>query len=181
MKTCNICKAEKPLDQFYKHKHTKDRRQSKCKECEKLVQKQVREKTPGYFYKRDPEYYKSYYKKWRKENREVHNEIMRRHYHKVLKYDPLYKLRHSVGARISKTLKLRGQSKLGSAELYLGCSYEELVLHLEKQFTEGMSWENYGKWEIDHIMPLAKKGSFHYTNLQPLWKEDNLKKSDKVL
>jgi len=181
MKTCTVCKTEKSLDQFHKHKHTKDKRQSKCKECEKLVGRKVREKTPGYFYKRDPEYFREYNKKWREENKERSNEIMRTHYHKVLKYDTLYKLRHSVGARISKGLKLRGQTKLGSAESYIGCTYEELVVHLEKQFIEVMSWDNYGKWQIDHIIPLAKKGSFHYTNLQPLWKEDNLEKSDKLL
>jgi 5-methylcytosine-specific restriction endonuclease McrA len=181
MKTCNICKIEKPLDQFYKHKHTKDKRQAKCKECEKAVSKRVRKETPGYFYRRDPEYYKAYNKKWKEENRERFNEIMRTHYHKVLKHKTLYKLRHSVGARVRKCLKLRGESKLGSAEFYIGCTYEQLIVHLEKQFTEGMTWDNYGKWEIDHIVPLSRGGSFHYTNLQPLWREDNLKKSNKIL
>ena len=72
----------------------------------------------------------------------------------------------------------------------LGCSIEVARFHLECQFTKGMSWDNYGYngWHIDHIRPCAsfdltdseqQKQCFHYTNLQPLWAEDNLKKGDK--
>ena len=69
----------------------------------------------------------------------------------------------------------------------IGCSYEELIIHLESKFTEGMSCENYGKWHIDHIIPISigrtideiKKLS-NYKNLQPLWAEENIKKRDKV-
>ena len=69
----------------------------------------------------------------------------------------------------------------------IGCSYEELIIHLESKFTEGMSWENYGKWHVDHIIPISigrtideiKKLS-NYKNLQPLWAEENIKKRDKV-
>ena len=69
-----------------------------------------------------------------------------------------------------------------------GCSLEDLTKHLESKFTEGMTWENYGQWHIDHIRPCAsfnledpeeQKKCFHWTNLQPLWAADNLKKSDK--
>jgi len=73
----------------------------------------------------------------------------------------------------------------------VGYSLDELKLHLESQFTEGMSWENYGKWHIDHIIPLSSfdiqnyddksfKKCWSLENLQPLWAEDNLKKSNKV-
>ena len=69
----------------------------------------------------------------------------------------------------------------------IGCSPEQLKKHLEKQFTEGMSWNNYGMggWHIDHIIPCdhfkpftkkQQKECFHYTNLQPLWEYDNLSK-----
>jgi hypothetical protein len=64
-------------------------------------------------------------------------------------------------------------------------------LYLEKQFAPGMTWENYGidGWHIDHIIPLSSaKGDLdqlkklcHYTNLQPLWAEDNLKKSNRLI
>lgn len=61
---------------------------------------------------------------------------------------------------------------------------------LEQQFTEGMTWENYGEWHVDHIRPCVsfdlsipeqQQECFHYTNLQPLWAKDNLQKSDKIL
>ena len=69
-----------------------------------------------------------------------------------------------------------------------GCSTDELVKHLEDQFKDGMTWDNYGRygWHIDHIKPLSKAEDMedlirraHYTNLQPLWATDNLKKSNK--
>ena len=70
---------------------------------------------------------------------------------------------------------------------YVGCSIEALRTHLENQFTEGMTWDNPGEWHIDHIKPCAsfnldieeeRHACFHYTNLQPLWGPDNLRKSD---
>ena len=71
----------------------------------------------------------------------------------------------------------------------IGCSKEELIKHLESQFIEGMTWENWSLngWHIDHIRPISSfdlsdpaqaKECFHYSNLQPLWAIDNLKKSD---
>lgn len=74
----------------------------------------------------------------------------------------------------------------------IGCSIEHLKEHIEKQFVEGMNWENwsfYG-WHIDHIRPIASfdlsdpaqvKECFHYSNLQPLWAKDNLSKGDKFI
>ena len=70
----------------------------------------------------------------------------------------------------------------------LGIEWEELKTYIEAMFTDGMTWENYGEWHIDHIYPLSKakdenhlKELCHYTNLQPLWAEDNLSKGDKIL
>ena len=71
----------------------------------------------------------------------------------------------------------------------MGCTTDELVAHLEKQFTPGMTWDNwaYRGWHIDHIRPCAsfdladpeqQRECFHYTNLQPLWAVDNMRKSD---
>lgn len=84
----------------------------------------------------------------------------------------------------SKNTKLRGTFEL------VGCTPEELKLHIETQFKEGMSWENYrhDTWHIDHIIPLAcdktKEEIYElckYTNLQPLWKDENYKKGKKIL
>jgi hypothetical protein len=86
---------------------------------------------------------------------------------------------------------LNGIKESKSWETLVGYSLEQLKLHLECQFTDGMSWENYGKWHIDHITPLSSfdiqnyndenfKKCWSLENLQPLWAEDNLKKSNKV-
>ena len=70
----------------------------------------------------------------------------------------------------------------------IGCTREKLIEHLENQFLPGMSWENYGKWHVDHIKPCSmfdftdleeQKRCFHYSNLQPLWAKDNLSKQDR--
>ena len=65
----------------------------------------------------------------------------------------------------------------------VGCSPTELKEHLEKQFINGMNWDNQGKWHIDHIIPLSSAKTeqdiyklCYYTNLQPLWAEENMKK-----
>jgi hypothetical protein len=72
----------------------------------------------------------------------------------------------------------------------VGIEINDLKRHIEKQFTKGMNWENYGMygWHIDHIIPLCSANDenellklFHYTNLQPLWAEDNLKKNGRIL
>jgi hypothetical protein len=72
----------------------------------------------------------------------------------------------------------------------IGCSPAELKLHIESNFVDGMSWDNYGfrGWHIDHIVPLSSAKTKdeavslnHYTNLQPLWGVDNMKKGKKIL
>lgn len=78
--------------------------------------------------------------------------------------------------------------KKGKTMELTGCSKYELLEHLGSQFTESMTWENYGQWHIDHIRPCAsfdltdleqQKICFHWTNLQPLWATDNIKKGSK--
>lgn len=99
------------------------------------------------------------------------------------KTDPVYRLMKNYKRRI---LYFLGSMK-GIRE-YIGCSWEMLMQHLEKQFEKNqgdriMTRENYGEWEIDHIIPFCSTNEkekliklMHYTNCQPLWGEDNLKK-----
>jgi hypothetical protein len=68
----------------------------------------------------------------------------------------------------------------------IGCTPDFLKKHLEEKFVIGMSWENRNEWHIDHIIPLSSAKTekelyelCYYTNLQPLWIQDNLKKSNK--
>ena len=109
-------------------------------------------------------------------------------YHKM-KNNPKYKIERILRKRFLSAIKR--EFKKTSAITLLGCSIEECKKYLESKFQEGMTWENHGVkgWHIDHIIPCAvfdltkeeeQKKCFHYTNLQPLWWEDNLKKSNKV-
>jgi hypothetical protein len=81
------------------------------------------------------------------------------------------------------------KEKKGKTMELVGCTTENVMKHLESKFTEGMTWENYGQWHIDHIKPCAsfnledveeQKKCFHWTNLQPLWAKDNLVKGAKL-
>lgn len=101
--------------------------------------------------------------------------------------DPTFVIRCNLSTRIYDILKKRRCSKSRSTIQLLGCTIPDLVKHLQEKFIEGMSWENYGKWHVDHIKPCAafrlsdpeeQRKCFHYLNLQPLWAADNLRKSD---
>lgn len=97
-----------------------------------------------------------------------------------------YRLRDNLRRRLSKALK--GTPRQKKACDLLGCGFKHFKKHIESLFTEGMSWENYGEWHIDHINPLmtydlTKRGqqakAFHYKNLRPLWGDDNRKRIKK--
>ena len=99
-----------------------------------------------------------------------------------------YKLTKCLRARLNAIVSRGMGAKTGSTFDLLACSLDELRTHLEVQFTDEMTWENFGEWHIDHIRPCAsfelkdpkqQRECFHFTNLQPLWAEDNLRKSDK--
>lgn len=119
-----------------------------------------------------------------------HLRITRREYdRKRCLIDINYKLRKRLRTSIYKYLK-NSSVDSASAVRDLGCSIEELKIHLEKQFQEGMTWDNWKHdgWHIDHIKPLASfdlnnpinvKIALNYKNLQPLWAADNWSKSDK--
>lgn len=104
------------------------------------------------------------------------------------KTDENLRISSNCRGRIYKALK--GQKKSKSTEKLVGCLFSELKVYLELKFLEGMNWNNYGEWHIDHILPcasfdLSKKEEqekcFHYTNLQPLWGSDNIRKRDKIV
>ena len=118
-----------------------------------------------------------------KNNRDKINSRHNNKYHS----DINYKMKHNLKRRMNNAIK--GHFKDCSTLKLLGCNLETVRQHLESKFTEGMSWDNYGKWHIDHIMPCAsfdlsdleqQRKCFHYTNLQPLWAKDNMQKKDKV-
>ena len=99
--------------------------------------------------------------------------------------DPEYRLSVAMRNRLNRAIRRGARS--GSAVRDLGCSIAELRAYLESKFQPGMTWENWSPtgWHIDHVRPLASfdltdRAQFlqacHYTNLQPLWAAENLKK-----
>jgi hypothetical protein len=101
--------------------------------------------------------------------------------------NPQFRLAHLLRNRLRHALK--GTVKSARTMELLGCPIEHLVKHLESKFQPGMSWENQGEWHVDHIKPLAsfnltdpeqQREACHWTNLQPLWASDNIRKGDKL-
>jgi hypothetical protein len=123
-------------------------------------------------------------KKWRDANPDKAHKAFREWQKKAFESNNQYKvcffLRSQLNSRIKSTSNR--YSKL------VGCTPLELREHIQKQFQPGMTWDNYGEWHIDHIRPCAsfdltdpgqQKACFHFTNLQPLWGMDNIKKGAK--
>jgi len=108
--------------------------------------------------------------------------------------DPVFRAKCNIRHRINcAAQKISGRkayiSEIRSLELF-GCSLDDLKNHLSSKFRDGMSWENYGTWEIDHIIPMAEfnimsvddmKKCNHFSNLQPLWKSENASKGARLL
>lgn len=106
------------------------------------------------------------------------------------KNDPHYKISVLMRGRIKKVLE-RGRISKKTSDI-LGCDRDQFIRYIEGMFKEGMNWDNWSVhgWHLDHIIPINSfdltkdedfKKAFHYTNLQPLWAEENLKKSDKIV
>lgn len=103
--------------------------------------------------------------------------------------DPVFLVADRLRRRINYAVSASGASKAGRLVDVSGCSVRELVAHIESQFTDGMSWENKGKWQIDHIIPCSafdltdteqQKIAFHYLNLRPVWSSVNQRKGAKI-
>lgn len=128
----------------------------------------------------------AYYAKWREQNRERRRDINAKYAKKfrtkkTRKSDPLY---HHIRDIRKATVYAY---KTGKHYDFLGCSGVELRQHLENMFSDGMNHENFGEWEIDHIIPLSSckspeevKLMASVKNLQPLWKKENAAKRDKI-
>lgn len=119
-------------------------------------------------------------------NREHKNKYRRRWRHKKYRNDLNYRLTTLLRSRLQSAIK--GTAKKTSAKELVGCSIPQLRKHLERQFIDGMAWDNYGDWHIDHIKPCAafdltsedeQRVCFHYSNLQPLWASENMSKGAK--
>lgn len=134
-------------------------------------------------YAKNPEFYKQKWLKYCKENRQKINDKRKKRYDN----DIDYKLRCILRSRFYLALRNKKHSNESHSDFY-GCSLLYLKEHIESQFKDGMSWNNWSQkgWHIDHIIPLCKfdlnnekelRKAFHYTNLQPLWAKENQSKN----
>lgn len=201
MKACSRCKNIKPTSDFSKKKTTRDGRAPHCKACDETYYQSNRDKklkkSKVYYinntskakaayrawYVKNREHVLEYAKIWREKNQEKLNTYARDR----RRSDIDFKIRSNLRTRLSNAI--RDGRKSGSAIRDLGCSIAEFKKYIESQFISGMSWDNYGEWHFDHKIPLSKfdltnsvqvKKAMHFSNLQPLWAEQNLIKGDKV-
>jgi len=193
-KKCTGCGRELPLEEFYKKKYKNGNTgiYSHCVNCHNAITSKWRKDNldrmkilQAKWHQDNKEEKKRYNAEWYQKNKKHRADYIR----KRKNSDPEFKISQNIKTLIY--IALRGNAKCGSSIELLGCSTEELKNHLERLFSPGMTWENYGRygWHIDHIIPLSyfdftdpeqQKRAWHYTNLQPLWATDNLKKSDDI-
>jgi hypothetical protein len=137
--------------------------------------------------------------KWEKDNWKKHMESVRRwrassptyrKYQRAYNRSPVGRIAASLRARLRDAMRRANTKQADYTISLLGYSARQLKAHLERLFLPGMSWKNYGfkGWHIDHIKPICtfdlateegQRAAFHYTNCQPLWARDNLRKGRK--
>lgn len=133
------------------------------------------------------EYYKT--DEWKEIKKQKERESSYKRWKRRWNNNELFAMKVRIRNLIRNTFRKSGHTKPEKrTEQILGCGYEELKSHLESKFVEGMSWDNRGEWHIDHIIPLSSASTkeqlielSHYSNLQPLWEKDNLRKSNNIL
>lgn len=180
-KVCPSCDIEKAKTEFHKSKHRKDGLRAYCIECCRQKFKKYRtdnaEKVLATIYA------------WQERHPERVLAKARRSNTKRMK-NPIHKLHIYIGNYLRSWLKA-GRKNARTFEM-LGYTACDLKAHIERQFVRGMSWENYGEWHIDHILPLVGFSSDGITdadikvawglpNLRPLWAKENWRKGAKRL
>jgi len=201
-KCCTKCNIIKPISDFYKDKSTKDGHVFQCKQCRKEHVLMNKDKFQEYDRKYKQQYREQNREEYNKQHREYQNEYRltksdtirdreRKYNNEYIKQrianDTIFALKVRMKSLIRKSITSKGYSKTSKTYEILGCSFEELYIHIESQFKDGMNWDNRSEWHIDHIIPLKSAKTEdeliklnHYTNLQPLWAIDNLRKGSNI-
>jgi len=197
-KVCTVCKKLLPanLNNFHYTKRSKDGLRSQCKLCRSIDKKKYRDANKEKITNQSAEYrsrpdYKEKREKYHAQEHVKQNlkKYSKERYHKNPKHKIIHNMRTSFNSYIKKNT--------GTFD-YLGIDRDGFLKHIESQFLEGMTWENYGfvdgdrmaGWHVDHIIPLASFDfsepetaykAWHYTNLRPLWARDNISKGCKII
>jgi hypothetical protein len=175
--TCSTCGDEKVYTLFSKKGNQKP---YECKACKNTRDLNKRNSDRDAYNKKQRE-------DWAKNN-EKRNAARRKNLQRRRDEDSQYRMKMALHVRLYDAVKRNKGVKSAKTLELLGCTVEQLQTFLEAEFTDGMTWENYGEWHIDHIRPCAsfnladpeeQKKCFHWTNLQPLWALDNIRKGDK--
>jgi hypothetical protein len=143
------------------------------------------------WYEQNKEHRKEYLKEYREKNADDIRKTKRDYERNRKANDPLYKLISNFRTAIYQVLKENRVDKNQSYFDVLQYTPEQLIVHLEKQFTERITWENYGEWHVDHKQPISsfniqEMGDSEFMkcwsleNLQPMWGEENIRKSNKI-
>jgi hypothetical protein len=195
--TCKSCIAENSRNWYKKNKEKHNALTKKKYQENKENYKKRQEKNKEHI----KEYKKEYYKKNKercielskeryKKNKENINKRNLEYINKRKQKDFVFKFKQNTRSLIYNSFKkgTNQYKKNSKTEKILGCTIEEFRYYIESKFKKGMSFYNHGEWHLDHIIPLASANSKndiirlnHYTNFQPLWAEDNLSKSDKII
>jgi DNA repair exonuclease SbcCD ATPase subunit len=209
MKKCSKCKEEKPFEEFSREKSSKDGRQRSCRECRKQYYENNKEKVREWqkqWYENNREKVRERKKQYRENNKEKILEYQKQYrennkekvrkrknewQNQRYKNDPEFRLRNSIRAAFRKFLK-RSKEK-PTSEYLKQCGYtrKELMKHLENQFDQNMTWDNYGSyWHVDHIIPRSVfdptndqhiKWCWSLENLRPLEAWENMSKSASII
>lgn len=189
-KVCTRCGEWKLISEFHKNKNKAFGHAYHCRDCDKKRKAEYRARNPERIrelaraeYENNREKRRASHRKWAEANPEKMREAKRR-----CRQTPKGRVEANVRGHIHKAIR-KGYKFKRTFEA-LGYTVEQLMVHLERQFTNGMCWENYGEWHIDHKIPnslfnynstedIDFKRAWALSNLQPLWAGDNMKKSDK--
>lgn len=186
-KICSKCGDDKLICEFSYSSRNKNGLRGECKECQKkyyLINSEKLKKRRVDRYREDTKKEQIRIKQYYRKNKEnIINKL------RVKKRENVtLRMISNLRSRIVQFMKSKKIHKDNKTLDLVGCSTEFLREYLERQFKDGMSWENYGSWHIDHIIPLSSTNNSeeinklcHYSNLQPLWAHENLSKGNKVI
>lgn len=179
-KVCSKCKNQKSVNEFHKHKTHKDGYCSECRTC-RLVKAKL-------YYNINSDKIKAKRHLHYKQNSERLIELTSKYTKNRNKTDINFKLIRNLRNRLWYALVNRMWKKNCKFSQYIGLEdYSQLAAYIETKFKPGMSWDNYGEWEMDHIVPLSSAKNedelyklSHFLNIQPLWKSENRAKANKT-
>ena len=169
--SCILCRRQSCM-KYYKKNVVKEKERQRVylEKPESKAKARIRKLK---FVKNNREHIRKYFDNWKKNRKKI---------------DPMYGLIKNLRTRLWTVLKKN--KKVDSTIKLTGCTLEQLKKHLENKFEDGMNWDNYGVWHVDHIIgcanfnfsdPKQQEICFHYTNLQPMWGEENNKKGSRLI